>query len=396
MSFVKERIMKNHTFAEKKPIESEYYLAAQDVIYLLKCALNELIPDEKQLQCSSPDAIFAVARKHMLTAAVAMALEAGGIKSEKTAQAIAVAIRKAVIFKNELSNVEKKLNDAGIWYMPLKGIILQQYYPEYGMREMADHDILIDPDRASDVKDIMEGIGFTTESFGISSHDVYYKQPILNFEMHTSLFGKSHEKGLYEYYKNVGTRLVKVDAFKRGFTIEDFYIYMVAHEYKHYNFSGTGIRSLADTYIYLKKNCLDMDYVKGETDKLGISEFEAVNRSLAMHLFGDGELTSEEQEMLNYVLSSGTYGTTTQRIENSMRKNNRNKLKYMMNRFFVPINKKSEDYKAFAIEYPIFYKHKLLLLILPFYRTFRAIKRGDFMKEARAIKNAKTTRDNCK
>lgn len=380
--------MKKKAISQNDAIGFDYYLAIQDVIYLLKCALNEETPDEKQLQCGSKDAVFNVARRHMVTAAVAMALESCGIKSEKTSQMIASAIRKSMLFRSELSNVEKRLHDAGIWYMPLKGIILQHYYPKFGMREMADHDILIDPDRAGDVKDIMESLGFTTEHFGKGNHDVYHKQPILNFEMHTGLFGEALENGFYEYYQNVETRLIKVDEFKRSFTDEDFYIYMIAHEYKHYSGGGTGLRSLADTYIFLNTHHLDLDYVKSETEKLRIREYEAANRSLATHLFGDGELTDEDKEMLNYILSSGVYGTVTHRIENTMKKNNGNKLKYMMNRFFVPVRKSSKGYKAYAEMYPLFYKYKVLLPILPFYRTFRAIKRGDFMKEAKAIKNA--------
>lgn len=43
------------------------------------------------------------------------------------------------------------------------------------------------------------------------------------------------------------------DGYEKHFSREDFYIYLVAHEYKHYFLGGTSLRSLADTYIYLKK-----------------------------------------------------------------------------------------------------------------------------------------------
>ena len=53
---------------------------------------------------------------------------------------------------------------------------------------------------ADDVRTIMEGLGFTTEHFDVGSHDVYYKKPVCNFEMHRALFGPEHEEKLYEYY----------------------------------------------------------------------------------------------------------------------------------------------------------------------------------------------------
>ena len=33
---------------------------------------------------------------------------------------------------------------------------------------------------------------------------------------------------------------------------------MIVHEYKHYSGGGTGLRSLLDTYVYLRKVPLDM------------------------------------------------------------------------------------------------------------------------------------------
>ncbi len=92
-------------------------------------------------------------------------------------------------------------------------------------------------------------------------------------------------------------------------TPEDFYIYIIAHEYKHFTDGGTGLRSLLDTYVYLRRVPLDMTYVEAEMEKLGIADFEAANRSLALHLFSGEPLTSEEYEMLDYILSSGTFGT---------------------------------------------------------------------------------------
>ena len=65
------------------------------------------------------------------------------------------------------------------------------------------------------------------------------------------------------------------------------------------------------------------------------------------------------------------------------------KIWYMLNRFFVPVSKKNKNYAVYAGYYPFFYKHKILLPLLPLYRTFRAIKSGKFKAEAKAIKNAK-------
>lgn len=143
-----------------------------------------------------------------------------------------------------------------------------------------------------------------------------------------------------------------------------------------------------DTYVYTKNVPLDFSYISGEMKKLGLAEFEQSNRQLSKKLFEGGNLTEEEREQLDYILSSGTYVTMHHRVDNTLKKNNWSKLDYMTSRFFVPIRKSDKSYDAFANQYPLFYKHKILLPILPFYRTIRAMKAGRFKSEANALKNA--------
>ena len=359
----------------------------RDVIYLASCAVNERIPDKARIAAMDLPSVYAFACRHMITAAVAMALESAGCREKYFRQAVAAAQRKAVIFQKTLEDVKKGLEEAGIWYMPLKGAVLKDLYPKYSMREFADHDILFDASRAENVKALMEGLGFTAEHFGASNHDCYYKNPCLNFEMHRALFGPGHDEKLYAYYQHVEERLLG-DGFEKRFTPEDFYVYFLAHEYKHYSNGGTGLRSLLDTYVYLSKTRLDMNYVEAETEKLGIREFEKQNRALSLHLYGGEALTASDREMLDYILSSGTYGTIAHSVQNKLRKTGWSKIRYMLDRFSVPVSRKNPKYTAYAGSYPFFYRHRVLLPLLPFYRTFRAIQSGRFKAEAKAVKDA--------
>ena len=65
------------------------------------------------------------------------------------------------------------------------------------MRQMSDVDILFDASHANDVKEALESLGYTTESFGKGNHDVYHKEPVSNFEMHRDLFGQSYDAKVY-------------------------------------------------------------------------------------------------------------------------------------------------------------------------------------------------------
>ena len=363
-------------------------METQDLIDLVSCAVNGVTPDAERVAEMDLDAIYKLASRHMLAATVAPALKAAGVQDKRFVRALEHSALKSSTMDMEMAALFAELEAAGIWYMPLKGIVLQHLYPIYGMRQMSDHDILFDAKCADDVKSIMEGLGFSTEQFGLRNHDIYHKAPVSNFEMHRSLFDPRQEEKLNEYYKDVEKRLLG-DGCEKHFCPEDFYLYLTAHEYKHYSAEGTGLRSLLDIYVYLQKVTLDMDYVTAEAEKIGVAEFEAANRSLALQLFSGGALTETNKEMLNYILDSGVNGTWNHRVQNRLSISGHGKIHYVLKRFAEPLDRKSPIYEELSHEFPFFYKYKVLLPCLMVYRVFLRMKEGKLKKELKSLKNAK-------
>ncbi|MDO5138966.1 MAG: hypothetical protein Q4D71_10990, partial [Oscillospiraceae bacterium] len=110
------------------------------------------------------------------------------------------------------------------------------------------------------------------------------------------------------------------------------------------------------------------------------------NRSLATKVFsGDGELTEEESKMLDYIISSGTYGTLEHKIDNTG-----GKLKYLIRRVFGPVGKNDPYREHFKKKYVTFFKYPILLPFLPFYRLFRALKKSPkrIKSEANVLRKA--------
>lgn len=356
---------------------------AETVIYLASCVVNGTKPDADRLAGADFGALFSFASYHMLSAVVAMGLEDAGFTDKDIRKHIAFSVRKNTYFEAANREVLVGLEGAGIWYMPLKGAVLKNYYLRFGMREMSDYDMLIDSTRAQDVKRVMESLGFTTENFGCGSHDVYYRKPLCNFEMHRELFDISFDERIHDYYTDVKSRLIKDAGNNYGyhFSPENFYVYMTAHEYKHYSLGGTGLRSVLDTYVFMRKfgESLDWDYVRQEAEKLGIAEFEEQNHSLALRLFAGDALTEENHEMLEYIVQSGAYGT----LENSVKKRvakygggRTGKFKYLATRIF-PKPKEFKNTYPFLCGCVVFYP------ALVVYRMLKAIlkKRREVLRE---------------
>lgn len=258
--------------------------------------------------------------------------------------------------------------------MPLKGVHLKEYYPKIGMRQMCDNDILIDGSCLDKVDKFMRSLGYIPHR---TPADIgYEKPPLYNFEIHWQLFAEFPDKKWHDYYENIQERLVGNDGFELNFTTEDFYIYIVTHEYKHFKTCGTGLRSLIDRYVYLNKFGAEFDwnYVEGECEKLGLRDFELKSRELAQKIFSAAklpELSADEREQIEYYLLSGTYGNSLNKAKNSIRSfadgaGSKSKISYLMHRLFPAL----EYYKTYM---PFFYKNKILLPIGWLIRIFQAV-----------------------
>jgi len=292
-------------------------------------------------------------------------------------------VRKVALFDKERKEVYKFLNDNQIDFLPLKGIILKDYYLDPNTREFADNDILFDNANSDKIKKFFTSKGYLVELYKKSNHDAYTKKPFFNFEMHRALFTDNEDRHIYaEYFKDRLNSSPIKEGYEHYLGNEDFFVYFIAHAYKHFNNSGCGIRTLIDCYLYLRQNQLDFDYINQELEKMNLVEFSNMFCSLANKLFDEQELNEEEKEMFLYIASSGTYGT----LENSVNKGvkEKGKFKYFMYRIFPPMS-------FYKDAYPWAYKTKVLIPVAWIVRTFRVIFRNPkkAAKELKMISKAK-------
>ncbi len=375
--------MTNHDYKQ-----NAYYL-----MYIIRCVLNNKIPAKEKIDKINLSDLLTVAKAHSLTAIAAYALESAGIYDKDFEEEKFKAIRKNIILDTEREAVLAKLEKARIWYMPLKGSVIKDLYPQTGMRQMCDVDILFDSNCLTNVKNIMRDLGFSV-LHDYCGHDIAFeKSPVSNFELHTHLFGTGHSEILNVYYGNV-KRLLKKDTdnnYGYHFSSDDFYIFLVAHSYKHFSGGGNGLRSLTDTYVYLThyRNELDMKYIQQECEKLEIAEFEKQNRELALLLLGGKKLSQDESKLFDYYIFSGTYGNITNHVKNKLESDKTSaKIKYLFRRLLIPVSKENSSYHAFANRYKWFYENRIRLPLLVPYRLGLALtkRRARMVAELKALK----------
>lgn len=361
------------------------------LIYLISCALHRTEFKAELIDGIDFVALFTLARKHSVAAMVCMALE----KTDAFEQADCAvkklwldaknnAVRKNMLLDAESRLLMDEMENAEIRHMPMKGIILKDWYPQYGMREMSDIDILFDKSKREQVKDIFLWHGYSAYAFNKSNHDVYFKPPVYNFEMHANLFDDKNCKDFIEKYHGIEQKLIPYDdkKFRFCFTHEDFYVYTLAHAYKHHCFGGTGIRTLVDIYVMNREigAAMNREYVNKELKRLGIDAFEKSLRGLSEKIFCDIPLSqiifsSEERTLLKQCIEVGTYGTFESSINGTLRsiqKNNRpvsafTKFKYCMKRLFP-------GREWCKMNYPVVYRYPFLLPAFWVWRFFKKIR----------------------
>lgn len=365
-------------------------------LYLLMCGVEGKPPSSELLREMNMEDVYQISVYHTLSAMTYMVLEKGqdilegevfkNWKKEKDK-----AIRKNILLDRERERIFAFMEEQGIWHMPLKGIILKEMYPAFGMRQMADNDILYDSNFQNPLCIWMKEQGYKVISCGRGNHDVYEKKPVYNYEMHTALYGGEHNPVWITYYENIKEKLIadKKKKYSFHFTDEDFYIYIITHIYKHFAGSGTGIRSLLDVYIYLqaKEAIMNWDYINKELEKVQVSDFEGKVRHLSQKVFSKElqKLTKKEEELLKYFLYSGTYGTLENHVQHRLDQFETDKKGYIIKRL-VP---DEEFYKNYV---PFVYQHKWSRPFFIIFRLVRGLFRKDrrIMKEIKALKKAES------
>lgn len=298
------------------------------------------------------------------------------------------------------------MDEQGIDYLFMKGIVLQDLYPQPGMRQMSDNDILYHLHNHPDVglkgqsqqamNRLMESMqARTISNAGIV--DVYLLNQTSLFEMHREFLGP--DQPLYDYFDQTWSRATKVSEESGEYLLkwEDHYILMLAHSHKHFSNSGCGPREIVDAWQFwqVKGSSLDKDYIDHQLKVTGLTEYDAMLRRLGAVIFEAEPATEEDMELLAYFLSSGTYGTKEHAMNNALKKlenEGKNiqqaKTAYLWGRLFP-------EPEYLQTQFPFFYRHRWLIGFLLLYRGGRALltKRDSILREWKTFKRVFREKD---
>lgn len=234
---------------------------------------GEGLPPEKPEEVSWRD-ILLLSEKHSLAALTYSALsrlekKPDGETAEKWEHAYRVCVHADIQQEFAWEEIKERFSEQGIKFLPLKGILLKSLYPEPAFRSMGDLDILYEEKNFEKIKTLMResGYEYRTESAG-SNHQIFFRPPVTTVELHRALLNDTSP--FAEYYKDVWRRAPPTaESFVCRLSREDEYIFLLIHGHKHFSGAGSGVRTVLDFWLYLKRygKELDRKYIAAELSR---------------------------------------------------------------------------------------------------------------------------------
>ena len=340
---------------------------------LLFSLISSEISETKAKYDKKPDEdtllkLYKTAKKHDVAHIVCQALEKQGFldcgeTSAKLRKKKLVAVYRTEQIVYDLENVCRCLEENGIDFMPLKGSVIRDLYPEKWMRTSCDIDILVkkeDCERAGEI--LVEKLSFKPKD-GKTLHDFQLLSPTgVLLELHYTLIEEDCLPKAAPFLENVWNDACLCDGFDHKYEMskELFMLYNTAHMAKHVLHGGCGIKSFIDLYIL--ENKLDFDSQKLEEllEKSSMLTFHNKAKKLCCVWFRNEEHDETSLSLEKYVLDGGVYGTASNGAAISAGKG-KSKAKSFLDNAFL-------SYDALCVIYPELKGKKVLY---PFYQIKR-------------------------
>ncbi len=317
---------------------------------------------EKQLNKEQISLLLKLAQAQSVSAIVISALLKLNIVSddmqEGVRQQLLLAVHRAQRLQLMQDKIAAVLSETGISFVPLKGAVLRDLYPEPWQRSSCDIDILVyEKDIDAAVTVLSEKLGF--EKQGRNYHDIsLFSKSGIHLELHFSL---------QENMENIDALLLKawhytIDADQtcsKRFTNEYLMFHILAHLYYHFLNGGCGVRPFIDLWILQNKLSFDDKLLRQMCETCKILVFYQHIRVMTDVWFGDETKDDVLTTLESFVLKGGSFGTVSNRAALSNVKNKQNGLSNS------PI---VWSYDVLKNKYPILQKHKWLL---PLYQLLR-------------------------
>ena len=334
------------------------------------------------------EAIYTLAKAHDLAHLAGQGMTKLGVLgsdeiSAKLKQAAMQAAFRYVQINHAYVGICQMLEQEQIPYIPLKGSVLRDHYPEPWMRTSCDIDVLVHEDHLNQaIEALTQKMNYTNG--GRSYHDVSLFSPIgVHLELHFETIDEGNDKPeRREVLSGIWDSATPLEGktYHSCITDEMFYFYHIAHMATHFEAGGCGIRPFLDLWILDHKMPGDCKKRDALLKKGKLLTFANASRKLAEMWFSNAPADKITQQMAAFILNGGSFGTGASRaaVEQSR----------MGNRFTYLIKKRVFlPYDFMKTRYPVLKKHKWLLPAYHMVRWGQMLGKGNLKGAVSELKD---------
>lgn len=191
----------------------------------------------------------------------------------------------------QICEVLRQLNHAGIEAVPLKGLVVRSLYPHPELRSMSDADLLVRTEYLERTKEILLQMHYlctedTTEKHLFFEHEIY---PAI--ELHRLLLDENRLKNSNVFEREIWERVVPGELNQTPvlfLSSEDLAIHLCIHMAGHFITCGFGLRQLCDFVLLIESSAVEMDWnlFRQLEEQLGIALFVSALFAVFSRLFG--------------------------------------------------------------------------------------------------------------
>ena len=331
----------------------------------LPSGLSDILTEEKLAS------LYGICARHDLGHIISDALlKSSLISGEGDAERKFVKSRELALYRYTQSQHEYKricdaLSSAGVDFIPLKGVVIGQYYPKAWMRTSCDIDILVKEEELSRAADaLVVSLGYKCDCEYVSGHDIGLLSPSgVRLELHYRLLGEGDAGA--ELLSDPWSLAEPVDVSGREYVLKDeaFYFYHIAHMAAHFKCGGCGVRSLVDLWLLNRVENFDKERRRAMLSDGGLLDFAVATERLSDAWLSGEALDESLSELSEYIIKGGVYGNAGNRIR-VQQTSLGGRFKYLMSRIFI-------SNKSLKKKYPILEKRPYLS---PIYHVWRWLK----------------------
>ena len=333
------------------------------------CGEEILQETESFLDSDTLQELYVLSKRHDMTHIVTQAIRKLNvdtdnevIKSFEKQQMLAIFRYQKIQY--ELERLCGALEEAKIKYIPLKGSVIRNYYPEPWLRTSCDIDIFVESKDLSDaVEYIVEKLNYKKGNKNLHDYSLFSESGV-HLELHYDLIEEMRHPAFANILSGIWEHAHLKEGFEYQYLLNDdfFYYYHIAHMVKHFEEGGCGIRPFLDLWI-LNHRLTYESSSREEILRLGnLSVFAKTADKLSEVWFSCAEHDDITLQMEKYILFGGVYGNLENKVSLQQQKKG-GRLQYVFLKIFP-------RYSVLKLQFPVLKKHPYLYPVFVVYRWF--------------------------